>query len=301
MNFSHPIREPRIFAFALILFILLAFKMEKPAYRIFDQKGEATDYDTMLAQLKEADVILFGELHNNPICHWLQLELTQDLWNTKRQNLALGAEMFEADNQVILNEYLAGLITEKHLTNEAKVWNNYETDYKPLVDFAQKNNLPFVATNVPRRYASLVSKQGLEALENLSEKAQTWIAPLPIEVDLEMPAYAKMLEMMGGAHGSAMGGMQPENFAKAQAIKDATMAHFILENWDAGKTLLHFNGSYHSDNFESIVWYLQRSKPDLKIMTITSVEQAEVEELAAEHQDKANFVIAIPSSMTKTY
>ena len=40
------------------------------------------------------------------------------------------------------------------------------------------------------------------------------------------------------------------HLAEAQAMKDATMAHFILKNWEPGKTFLHFNGSYHSDNFQ---------------------------------------------------
>ena len=63
--------------------------------------------------------------------------------------------------------------------------------------------------------------------------------------------------------GPAMHGNQ--NLPKAQAIKDATMAHFILENWEKGKTFIHYNGSYHSDNFEGIVWYLKQENPNLYI------------------------------------
>jgi uncharacterized iron-regulated protein len=80
--------------------------------------------------------------------------------------------MFEADNQVVLDEYLKGIITGKQFETEAKMWQNYATDYKPMVDFAQKNKIPFVATNIPRRYASLVSKGGLEALNQLSEEGK---------------------------------------------------------------------------------------------------------------------------------
>lgn len=271
----------------------------KAAYQIFDTKGEKTNYSAMLAEAAQADIVLFGELHNNPICHWLQIELTQDLWQKHQDNLCLAAEMFEADNQIILNEYLQGVITLRHLKDEAKVWDNFGTDYQPLLDFAKAHKLPFVASNIPRRYASLVSRQGLEALENLSEEAKKWIAPLPIKTDLSLPAYANMIEMMKGGH---MGGkMNPENFAYAQAIKDATMAHFILENWQKGKNLIHFNGTYHSDNFESIIWYLKQKKSPLKIVSISSVEQAKIEKLDASHQGKANFILAIPESMTKTY
>jgi uncharacterized iron-regulated protein len=244
--------------------------------------------------------VLFGELHNNPICHWLQLELANDIVETKKTNLVLGAEMFEADNQLVVNEYLSKIITEKQLKDEAKMWNNFSTDYKPLIDLARQKGLQMIATNIPRRYASIVSKQGLESIEKLSPEASKYIAPLPIKVDLEMPAYKEMIKgMESSGHGSGSG--KAVYFAQAQAIKDATMAHFILKNWATDKLFLHFNGAYHSDNFESIVWYLRQAKPQIKIMTISSVEQDKIQTLDKAHFDKANFIIAIPEKMTKTY
>jgi uncharacterized iron-regulated protein len=271
---------------------LLLFQMIVPdtSYQIFDRKGLATQYQTLLEEAQQADIVLFGELHNKTVCHQLELQLTEDLFKNKGKNLILGAEMFEADNQLIVNEYLQGLITETHLKNEAKVWENYDTDYKPLLDFALNHQLPFVATNIPRRYASMVARLGMESLEkSLTKEAKKWIAPLPIPVDLSLPAYKNMVKMMQDAHG----GMNPENFAKAQAVKDATMAYFILENYDKSNTFLHFNGTYHSDNFESIVWHLQKQRPKLKILTISTVEQSTFEKLADEHKNKANFVLVI--------
>jgi uncharacterized iron-regulated protein len=292
----------KFLVFSLLFGLLFSFTMDKLAYQIFHQSGKRVDYEQLLKDAQKADIVFFGELHNNPICHWLQIELTKDLYADKKANLILGAEMFEADNQLILNEYLQKLITEKHLKDEAKIWDNYDTDYKPLVDFALKNQLSFVATNIPRRYASLVSKKGLNELEKLSNEAKQWIAPLPLVVDLTLPGYANMVKMMSGNHsGGGMGGMNPDNFANAQASKDATMAHFILKNWQKGKLLLHYNGAYHSDNFEGIVWYLKKQKPDLQILTISSVEQADLKELKKDNENKANYIIAIPESMTKTY
>ena len=132
------------------------------------------------------------------------------------------------------------------------------------------------------------------------KKPRNTLLRCQFEVDLTLPAYADMMDMMGSSH-NAMGGMKAEYFAQAQAIKDATMAHFILQNLKPDQTLLHFNGSYHSDNFESIVWYLKKQKPKLKIMTITSVEQDNVTQLQERNQGKADFTLAIPKSMTKTY
>lgn len=286
--------------FLVLTSLVMAFT-DKPAYRLYDQKLQPTDYDALLKHAQTADVVLFGELHNNPISHWLQLELTKDLFATKKGNLVLGAEMFEADNQLVLTEYLEGKITAQQLEAEAKVWKNYPTDYKPLVDFARQHGLPFVATNVPRRYASIVSKKGLEGLNELAADAKKSVAPLPIVVDLRLPGYAELLKM-GGMHGAGgMGGMSAENMARAQATKDATMAHFILQNRKKGQTFLHFNGSYHSQNFEGIGWYLQKAAPSLNVMTIATVEETDVNRPTEAKPGLAHFVLTVPTTMTKTH
>jgi uncharacterized iron-regulated protein len=284
----------------LLLFVLFllgaAMKSDKQAYLFFDLKGKATGYNDVLKSALESDIVLFGELHNSPVCHWLELELTKDLYAEKKENLIMGAEMFETDNQLILNEYLSGKIKEKNFEEEAKLWDNYKTDYKPLVKFAMENKIPFVASNIPRRYASLVNKKGLEALDSLTNEAKAYLPPLPIAYDPELKGYKGLVEMMKEA-----GGHDTLNIAKAQAIKDATMAYFILQNWREGKTFIHYNGTYHSDNFEGIVWYIRREMPDLKIMTISSVEQDTLDVLKEENLNLADYTLCIPSSMCKTY
>ncbi len=280
--------------FILLSVVILSSFMDKPAYKLYDKSGEATDYETMLLACQDADIILFGELHNNPIAHWLQYELTKDLFDKKGKNLVLGAEMFESDNQVIIDEYFAGLITQKKFEDEMRMWQNYSTDYKPLVEFAKENNLKFIATNIPRRYANTTYKQGIESLEKLSKEAKRYIAPLPVKIDLTLNCYKQLSE--GMAHMGAEAGI---NMANAQAIKDATMAHFILKNYKKGQTFIHYNGSYHSDNYESINWYLLQKKPKLKIVTITTVSQENIEKL--ENVDLANFTICVPETMTGTY
>ncbi len=285
----------KYFSTALLFMFLTAMKSDKPAYQFFTTEGKATNYEKVLKAAEGADIVLFGEMHDSPICHWLELELTKDLFADKKDNLVMGAEMFEADNQLILSEYMSDKISERSFEGEAKLWKNYKTDYKPLIEFARKNKIPFVATNVPRRYAALVNKEGFEGLESLDPQAKEYLPPLPIPYDGDLPGYKSMLEMMGGssAHASA-------NLPKAQAIKDATMAYFILKNWAPGQTFIHYNGSYHSENNEGIIWYLKHSNPDLKIISIASAEQAQIEELDSANTGKANFILAVPEDMTKT-
>ena len=280
-----------------LLFIVLlansvvAFAQQKPAYILYNSEGKKVSYNKMIKQLAKKDIVLFGEFHNNAISHWLELAVAKDL--SEKRNLTFGAEMFEADNQQALNNYLAGKITAKGLDSSARLWNNYKTDYAPIVNFAKEKNAPFIATNIPRRYASLVSKKGFEALDTLSALEKTWMAPLPMDYDAQLPGYVKMIEMMGG-HGGP-------NMPKAQASKDATMAYFILQNFKPGNLFIHYNGSFHSENYDGINWYLKRKQPDLKYATITTVSQKNIKILLAENKGKANYIICVDEDMTNTY
>jgi hypothetical protein len=335
-------------AFVLLLisgFTALTAMAQKPAYKLFRENGKKVKYEKMAEAAADADIVLFGEYHTNPISHWIQLELTKDLFEARGDALILGAEMFEADNQLIMNEYLAGQITEAKFEEEARLWKNYKTDYKPLVLLAKENELTFVATNIPRRYANMVFKRGVVSLDSLSDEAKSYMAPLPLEYDISLNCYKQLMgsgsesmtkspmphtsmpkspmgdtispmgdtispmgdtikplgeaKMPMGSK-SPMGGHGSTNLADAQAIKDATMTHFILENWQAGKLFIHYNGAYHSDEFESMNWFLKRAKPDLKIVTISTVSQDDVETLEEDLEGKADFIIAVPSTMTQT-
>lgn len=284
----------------LINFTLLAQDKEKHAFKIFKDNKEV-NWKTFVRESSEADIVFFGEFHNNPIHHWLQLELTKDLYEIKKNQLVLGAEMFESDVQLILNEYLHGNIRERNFTQEARVWTNYQTDYKPLVEFAKEKKLGFIATNIPRRYASVVNHGGFEALEKLSELAKSYIAPLPIEFPEDLPSYKSIASM------NQMGGKSPAplNLAKAQAIKDATMAWFILKNFEYGQLFVHYNGAFHSDNHEGIVWYLNKynnkksNNRKLNVLVISVEETDNMNEKPT--SNKGDFVILTPSSMTKTH
>lgn len=267
------------------------FAQHKPAYILYNAKGKQVSYGKMLKELLKQEVVLFGEIHNNPISHWLELKIAKDCG--ERRAILLGAEMFERDNQQPLNHYLEGKITAKGLDSLARLWKNYKTDYAPLVNYAKENKVGFVATNVPRKLASMVSKGGFEALNTLSPLEKTWVARLPIAYDASLPGYQKMLTMMGD-HGSP-------NMAKAQALKDATMAHSILEHLNMDELFIHYHGSYHSEFHEGIMWYLKQARATMRIATIATVSQKDIQSLLQEHWGKADYIICVEEDITKTY
>ena len=90
------------------------------------------------------------------------------------------------------------------------------------------------------------------------------------------------------------------NFVAAQASKDATMAHFIEKNLKPNSIFVHFNGDFHSKEFGGIYWYLKRNNVDLKVETIAVVE-SENFEFEKDYEKLGNYIILIPTDMTKTY
>lgn len=276
-----------------LFFSISSFSQHKAAYKLVDQNGKEIAFQDMIETLEDVDVVLFGEFHDNPISHWLQYEVVKSLHDEKI-NIKLGAEMFEADQQEALNAYLSDKFSAKQLQDSIKLWPNYKTDYKPLVDFAKMNSLEFIATNIPRRFASDVYKKGgFKALNELSSRQKSWIAPLPVPFDIELRSYQDMLKMMGD-HGGV-------DIVKAQAIKDATMAHFILKDLLPNEVFIHFNGSYHSNYYEGIFWYLKQYREEIRIKTITTVEQEQLKRLDENNKNLADFIIIVDENMTKTY
>jgi uncharacterized iron-regulated protein len=279
----------------LLIFSTLHFSahaQEKPAYQLFSSKGKKAQYAQMVKAMQGADVVLFGEYHDNPIVHWLQLESTQDVFKV-RPAMVLGAEMFEADVQTVVDRYVFDSMPEKEFNKTARPWPNHKTDYKPLLDFAREKRIPFIATNIPRKFASAVFRGGFEALDTLTALQKSWVATLPPLYDSTLPCYADI--------GKAVGMHGGPNLPKAQAIKDATMAHFIVKNYQPGKIFIHYNGAYHSNHYQSIYWYLKQLNPSLKVVTISTAMQSQLKTLDTENKGLADFIILTPESMTRTH
>lgn len=284
-----------LLSLSLIFLSTALMAQDKPAYLLFSESGKSISYKKATKIVSKGEVVCFGELHNDPISHWLQYEFLSDLYS-KEKDLAVGFEMFETDQQSVLDSMMNGQIEEGNLSDHTRLWPNYDTDYQPIVQFCLENDLQVVATNTPREFARLVAINGPDSLMNLPSEKQALLVPLPYPIDYDLPSYQSMIDMISG-HG---GGMEPRNFVAAQALKDATMAHRILAALEENKVVYHLNGSFHSDDKEGIVWYLSQAKPEMEIVTLTVIE-SETMKWMDEYEGKADVIILVPASMTKTY
>lgn len=283
-----------IFFIALFAVSVYAQKDYKKAYTIFDADGKEIGYETLIKKISPYNVVLLGEIHNCAIVHWLEFEIARSLYDKHGEDFAMGAEMFESDNQLIMDEYMQSVITYDRFEEEARLWPNYSTDYYPYLYFAKENKIPFVATNVPRRYANVVKNRGLQYLDSLSAEAKTYLPPLPITfvADEENSMFA-MMQLFSKSDSNA------EYMAQAQAIKDATMAWNIAKS--EAKHFLHIQGNYHSDFGQGIVPYLAEYAPHKSVVTICNVRQEDISSLDSENRGRADFYIAVPIDMSVSY
>ena len=281
-------------AFLFVITNLSAQKME--AYRIYNAKGKKVKFKKIAKDLKDTEFVFFGEYHDNPISHWLQYEVMEVMHKEYGAEFMMGFEMFEQDQQTLLDSLLKKQITPKEFNEKARLWPNYKTDYKPLIDYALENNLSCIASNIPRRYASLMFKHGRDTLYTLSDLEKSWICPLDFNIDTTLSQYVAIGEM--AVH---MEGMSGKDLMQAQAIKDATMAYFSLKNMNSNSVMLHLNGAFHSDFHQGIVWYIKEARPNAQIITISTVTQSDIFKLESENKGTADYIICVNENMTSTH
>ncbi len=257
---------------SLLFFALLptlVFCQELPAthYKIYSTATQKLiSSGDIINEMAGADVLFFGEEHNDSTAHYLEFTLFKKLAEKYPQKTALSMEMFQTDCQLVLNEYLAGFIREKNMIAEGRAWPNYK-DYKPLVELAKSNHIPVVAANAPTRYTNMVTRLGLDGLKQLDEQAKGYLAPLPIDTATGA-YYDKFAQIMGG-HGS-MPGMQ---IYQSQNLWDATMGWSIAQFYKKHKDfkILQLNGGFHSEEKLGTVAQLKKYNSKIRVLNIASL------------------------------
>jgi uncharacterized iron-regulated protein len=259
----------RILAFVLIATVTQAFSQTSDKYSVFTGKGDPSSIAEIVKALENTDVVFLGEMHDDAVGHAVQFEILRqavERYSPKRR-VTLSLEMFETDVQVVLDEYLKGLISENHFLLSSRAWGNYKTDYRPLVELAKDRKLDVVAANAPRRYVNMVSRGGGKALAALSPQARAWLAPLPYAEASE--AYSKKFKSLMGPSVEAQMGL--DNILSSQSLWDATMAHSVAQSLEKNKASLvvHLNGGFHTENRLGTVEHFMKYRPGGVALVVT--------------------------------
>ncbi|HEY2434996.1 MAG TPA: ChaN family lipoprotein [Vicinamibacterales bacterium] len=268
--------------------------------RVYDtqQKGFG-DFESMLADLARADVVFVGEQHDDANTHRLELAILEGLIR-RRVPLVIAMEMFERDVQPVLDRYLAGSITEEQFLEGARPWPRYQTDYRPIVEFARAHHLPIVASDVPRHIATDVSRSGLGVVDALG--AERPFAARELSCPTAGTYYERFLEAMGG-HPSAGDPqaadlrLKNDRFYFAQCLKDETMGESIASAFEqhasTHATIVHVNGAFHSDYAEGTAAAARRRLPGrrIAIVSVVPVDDLDRERPDADGLTRADYLL----------
>jgi uncharacterized iron-regulated protein len=219
-------------------------------------------FEEIAEKMQKGEVLVFGEQHDDSVGHLMEQKILAALYAKHGKEVMLAMEMFHRDVQYIVDEYLAGQISEKNFIKEARAWDTYKTDYRAAVEFAKERGLRVIAANTPSRYANIVTRKGLGALNTLSKPVRkNYLPPLPIDTAIGK-YYDNFLEAMGG---HSMPGM---NLYQSQNLWDATMSWSIAQAMKSHKNAMVFmmNGRFHSDYHLGLV---KRLETDYKKKVVT--------------------------------
>ncbi|MBW4668599.1 MAG: ChaN family lipoprotein [Cyanomargarita calcarea GSE-NOS-MK-12-04C] len=186
-----------------------------------------SSWTDIVPELASSNVIYLGETHDSELDHQNQLKIIQELYK-RNPKIAIALEMFQRPYQGVVDEYLAGKITEEELVKKSeyqKRWGFSWKLYAPILRFAKKNKLPVLATNTPAEVSRKVARQGLESL---TADERQWIPPFS-EIRTDNEDYRKMVLAAFAEHQAAghSKSADAERFFLVQVLWDETMAETI--------------------------------------------------------------------------
>lgn len=186
--------------------------------RISDKKG--AELPEVVAELRRSDIIFIGEIHYNTLHHKAQLDILRAL-HSKKENLAIGLEMFTPEDQDKLDQWTSGKLTEENFQPiYSRNWSYDWKLYRDLFIFARDNHIPMVALNTPKQVISRLMANGPSSLK------ESEIPPkISWQLNESQADYIKIISHQ------VLGAAPPEKYvarlSEAQALRNSGMAWIV--------------------------------------------------------------------------
>jgi len=194
-----------------------------------------------LGALPDDRIVFVGEAHTRYDHHLVQLEVLKFL-HRKHGDVALGVEWFQFPFQPVLDDYLAGRITEAQMLDRTGYFDRWRFDYRlyrPIIEFARAEGIPIIALNAPVELTRKIGQDGLASLP-AHERAS-----LPAEYGPVPDDYRARVKSAFDAHPPQ--GQSFEHFLEVMQTWDETMAQTAADHLAAhpGRRLVVLAGSGH--------------------------------------------------------
>jgi uncharacterized iron-regulated protein len=262
-------------ALALLSFASLAhademlFADHPLAGRIWDMHSHSfIDEATLLARTNKADVVLLGEIHDNPLQHELQQKLLKTRIDaTVRPALmpALMMEQLDAESQPALDQALAGSNRDEVLNSVTSLikFSDWQA-YQPFLAIAVDNKLPVIAANTPNRKLQPVIWSGYAAYDAGELKR------LAVEQVWSESRQNYLETHMGGAHCGKLRDELRGGLARSQRLRDALMVDSAVSSIDRG--VVAIVGSSHARRDIGLPLYFAARAPSARLLSLAFIE-----------------------------
>jgi uncharacterized iron-regulated protein len=237
---------------------------------VCDQNSrQAVTLDAMLDAAAQKEVVFFGETHLDETTHELELAVYEGLIERTQGKVVLAMEMFERNDQAALDEYLAGKIEEAPFRMRTRVWGNYRTGYRRLIETAKRHGLPVIGSNAPASLRRKVGMGGRKALDALPPEERQL---LPAELHDNTDAYWERVAR--AVRGHMMFRPSPEaRVTSAQCLWDNSMGDSCVKALERypGHVVLHINGAFHSQFRDGTVHQMLLRRPETRYAIIEAI------------------------------
>jgi uncharacterized iron-regulated protein len=223
--------------------------------------------DDLLAQAVEADYLVLGEIHDNPLHHRLQAELLAR-YADRHPSTAVGFEQLDVDQEAALIQYRGQSTPTAEGLAEAVDWPSSGWPdfaiYAPLFEEALRRELSIQPLMSSRSASRRVLENGFASI--LPDPALQVLQP-------DRLLDAREREEVGGLMQDAHCGMLPEDriagMVNVQIARDAFMAWRAFQ---AGERAVIITGNGHARRDRGLPRFLQRLTPPANIVVIQLLE-----------------------------
>ncbi len=184
--------------------------------------GKDISFPRMIEEIKKADFVFVGEVHDIPAHHRMELDVIRSL-RESGVPLAIGLEMFRADSQRALDEWVKGALPlDGFLPVYYDNWRQAWPFYRDIFLYAREYHIPMIGLNIPDKIAEAVAQRGFAGLTG-SEKKQL---PPGISCDVD-PTYMEFIRRAYAGHVRQVD-KRFLNFCEAQMVWDKSMAWHLI-------------------------------------------------------------------------
>jgi uncharacterized iron-regulated protein len=229
---------------SLFILLFLCFAAEsgvcaENVLRVRD--GKVITFNQMIEEVKKANIVFFGEIHDSIEHHEAELAVIRALHESDTP-MSIGLEMFRSDSQDALDSWVRGKSSlDQFLLAYDDNWRMPWSFYSQIFWYSRDHEIPLIGLNIPDEIAKKVARQGFASLTEEEKKR------LPTGISCNVDGtYMEFIRRAYTDH--SLQERKFVNFCEAQMVWDKSMARHLMEylKKNRGRTAVVLAGVGHA-------------------------------------------------------